>query len=437
MAAGADPLPRLAGLAVAGLLLAASPARGAGEGWRGSVELGYDSFAQRYRLTDLPRSDALSSEPTSRDTTDVFSELRARGELGWSGQVGAWRWGGEGELSVGSELDRGRLGLLGRFEPVAGRSRVDLELEADGRRFRESSDFRLSSDQANWGARLRGRHRAGEALTLLAGGRARRLRHERPDVYQLDEDRGELELGLRVEEGYESSFDLRGGLGRRVYPDSAAISRDDRWVEGEFHRAVGLAGGLRLLARAERRRYDDPSVRSALWDYLLELELELALAGPWALRASAPLEWLEYDDDQLSEVFEDSGFGRLGLALLHRRGSLELGLEPRWSFQRTPGDPADSWAQPSAVARLRWMRPGGWWIDLRGEFGHRAYGEGGGDEIALTTSYTFVRTTLLLSVPLRPSLSLDGYLSDEPEFHGRDEDDSRLTLATVSVRARF
>ena len=107
-----------------------------------SIELGVDSFVQRYRLTD----DVLGSDPNEslddifgmrslRDSTEVFNELRAQGSLEFrtAGPVNQLRARLRG--SAGTELHRAAADIDYRRGAYGDRSRFDLSADFDLRAF--------------------------------------------------------------------------------------------------------------------------------------------------------------------------------------------------------------------------------------------------------------------------------------------------------------
>jgi hypothetical protein len=176
-------------------------------------------------------------------------------------------------------------------------------------------------------------------------------------------------------------------------------------------------------------------VRSPYWDFVVEPGLSWQVSPQWKLEARSAMEWLQYDES--TEIYFDLWVGRVGLLMGRRFGSLEVGVEPRWSWLVSTEPVEDQYEQPSVLFRFDWFRQGRFWISLTEEIGRRDYVKPLPDGLQLYSDYTFFRTSVLGSVTIDEHLSLDVFVSDEPESHHRSEDDGRLTLLTLSLRWTF
>jgi hypothetical protein len=416
------------------LALCAAPA-GATPRWDGTVEAGYDRFAQVFRITDASLGDPSGATTALRDTTDVFTEMRVRGELrlrlGEGGRRAEVRLLG----STGTDLDRAFLDARYRARPVSGRMGLDADLEVEGRRFRDDASFSLSQDQVRGWARLHPRWRVAPALDLGIEARGEALRYEGFTPYEYDQDRWWIGASAQLHGDLQRSLDLRAGVMGRSVADSSEISYRGSWLRSDLFASFGLRSALSAFAFVERRAFADPAVRSSYWDLVFEPDLVLGLGKVWSLRLHAPQEYLLYDED--GPIYQDAWLGRVGVELARRWGALEVGVEPRWSWQVSPWDTEDEYRQPSAVLRVDLMGTGRVWFTFTEEIGRRLYEDPPSPDPALFSDYTFLRTTLLGSVRLGGPWAVDVFLSDEPRNARRAEDDSRLTLYTLALRAGF
>lgn len=397
------------------------------------AEVGLDSFVQTFRLgAELSSSDLF---PTGgpRDTTDTFTELRALAQLGLHVEGSSHRLALRPRLSLGTDLQRGSLGIEYRWAAPAVARRFLLTLDLEGRRFSRESDFTLSSDTFQSGLRAHWRQRLTPSVDVGVRGRGYLTRYRTPSIYEYDEDRGDLAATLAVRRSWDFSFDFELGAGGRVAPDTTAISYERAFTAGTLSWAVGDRWRTDLYLASERRVYEDRTVRSPYWDLLLEPRLAWDVTSLWRLTVDAAMEWLAYDTS--SEVYFDLWTGRVGLLARRSLGAVELGLEPRWSWLVSPEPVEDRFGQPGLVFRLDWFGTGRFWVSLTEEIGWRNYTERAGEsDLDLYSDYWFLRTTFLGSVAMARSVSLDVFLSDEPETHRRADDDARLTLVTVSLR---
>lgn len=396
----------------------------------GSIEFGLDTYAQVYRLTDFVEESLAGS---LRDTTDVFTEMRVAAEYGVRTVGTRWTSDVRARLSTGTESRSGRAGLDLGFRGAA--SRFDLDFELEGRQFTDETEFTLSSDVGEGRLRLNWQQVLREGWSLGARARAEGTRYQRRSVYELDSQRLDLALTSEVRRDLDEWFDLEVGAGRRSIPDSTAIAYDRLFASAHYSRELPAGWRFAVAHFLEHRAYDDPGVRSPFTNATLEPELRLRLHDAWELRWNSLLEWIDYETG--NEAYFDMFLGQTGLAVVHRRGWLELGLEPRLNWLRTPAPVEDEYGQRSVVARVDWFGIGRWWFSVSGEVGHRDYRTQEVGELDLYSDYWFLRSTVLASLRITPSLSLDGFLSDEPESHRRSADDARLTLVNLNLRWKF
>ncbi len=406
---------------------------------RSAVEMGYDRFAQTYRFTDsalLRASDGGLDLGTSlRDTVDVFTEMRAQAELRISRPWGTHRYELLGLGSLGTELRRGYLQGVYRYRPPQDQWRFDTELQMEGRFFQRGSSFQLSHDNRRGMLRLHGRRRLGENALVGVKLRTETLDYDGRSTYEYDQTRWTLGATADLRNGSGFYLDLEGGGGRRSVPDSTQISYRRGFVQGDLFLPLGGSGSLSFFTAAERRVFQDPGTRSPYWDLVFEPELRIALSENWRLRPRAPQEVLLYDIDD--QVYQDTWLGQVGLELARRFSALELALEPRWTWNVSPFDTDDEFRQPSVAVSARLQGTGSLWFTFTEEIGWRNYEDPPQDSVVVYTDYRFFRTTLMASWTFLQRLSLQAFVSDEPDIHVREEDDNRLGLYSLTLRADF
>lgn len=413
---------------------------------RGLVEFGVDRFAQVYRVSELGSgSETFAAfEPTLRDTTEVFTEFRGAAEFGL--RIGDRRHGADlrTRLSLGTDTIRGTAET--DFEWRGERNRFDTELFFEGRRFRENSDFTLSSDYGEIRSRSHWRHEVRDGWEVGLRARGDLTRYERASPFEVDNERLDVSVTNGFRGGLGQFLDVEAGIGRRwadPYEDpdapdaTTAILSYDR-IFGRIDWAYD--GGSRVRTSIahwiERRDYQDESQRSSLWNAVFEPEITLRLDDDWDLRWRTAIEWLDYDTS--SSTYYDLALGRTGLALLRRWGPFEASVEPRLGWLSAPEPQEDEFLQPSLVLGFDGFGGDRFFISIQEEIGRRDYREPTAtDEFDFYSDYWFLRSTILASVTVARATSLEFFLSDEPESHRSEEDDARLTLVTATVRVSF
>ncbi len=403
-----------------------------------AVEVGYDRFAQIYRFTDsalLELNDGNLDIGTSlRDTVDVFTEMRGQAELRLVRSRGTHRYELLALGSMGTELNRGYFQGIYRYRPVEARTRLDVEVQVEGRAFQRDSSFQLNHDNIRAMGRLQGRRRLSENLEMGAKLRLESYDYDGRSLFEYDKSRWTLSGTAEIRQGLGFYLDLEAGGGSRSVPDSTEIAYDRGFVQADLFWPIGPVT-FSLFSAGERRVFADSATRSPYWDLLAEPELRIQLSPQWRLKVRSPQEFLLYDID--SQVYQDTWLGQVGAQLSRRFGSLEVGLEPRWTWNISPYDTDDEFRQPSVVVSADLYGTGSLWFSFSEEIAWRNYEEPPPQSVVVYTDYRFFRTTLMASYTFMERMSLQAFVSDEPDMHDREEDDNRLTLFSLTLRADF
>jgi len=428
------------------LILMASAVPAAAEiAWqpRGLVEIGVDSFAQIFRLTDEVSLNLTSEESVLRTETDVYTELRGAGQLGLA--IGDSRNGGDLRARLSYGTDTIRANALARMHVRDSRQRFDAEVEIDGRRFRDDSDLTLSSDFGEVRTRAHWRRTVNESWELGLRAQGEMTRYEQQSLFEIDNERVDVSVTSELRSDLDHWLDLEAGIGRRWAVDYTDPENPEAVASIlAYDRFTGLAqwvfdGGGRwrtsLSHWIERRDYEDEAQRSSLWNLVVEPEVRLRLDEDWDLRWRTAIEWLDYDTS--SSTYYDIALGRTGMALTRRWRNYEWGVEPRVGWLGTPVPNEDEYLQPSVVFSFDGFGER-FFISIQEEIGHRDYRTlATADALGLYSDYWFLRSTILASVTVYRDTSLEFFLSDEPESHRSEEDDSRLTLVSATLRVSF
>jgi hypothetical protein len=403
------------------------------------VELGYDRFAQVFRITDSILLDSLSPtavlRSSSKDTTDVFTEFRAQGELRLQRPKGTHRYDLLLLGSLGSSLNRATFDGVYRYWPEKSPTSWDLEAKVEGRQFRSDSSFSLNHDNLRSLLSARWRRRLSNSLQFGLKLKDEDLRYDGRSDFEYDQNRWTASSLLSLNRGLDLTLDFEAGGGARAVPDSTEIGYERGFFNADALWIFGSGHTLSLFSAFERRVFHDPSARSPYWDLVLQPQLRILLDSVWRLNLDLAQELLLYDVD--GEVYKDTWLGQVGVCLSRRFGQLELGLEPSWSWDSSPRYADDEYHQPSVIVRADLYGTGRLWFTLSEEIGRRLYESAPEGSVQLYTDYTFFRTTLMATLTVSETLSLSAFVSDQPDNHVREEDDSRLTLYSLSLRSSF
>ncbi|HKI84450.1 MAG TPA: hypothetical protein VKA63_08940 [Candidatus Krumholzibacteria bacterium] len=423
----------------AALSCAAAVARAAPPRLSSAFELGYDRFAQVFKIADSILLDSLGPSATfrssSKDTTDVFTEFRTQGELRLRNPKGAHRYDLLLLGSLGTSLNRGTFDAVYRYRPRESATRWDLEAKLEGRQFVKDSSFSLSHDNLRALTSVRWRRRASHSVEFGLKLKDEDLRYDGRSEFEYDQNRWTGSGLLSLDRGLGLTLDLEAGGGVRTVPDSTQISYQRGFLNADLLWLFGAGHSLSCFSTFERRAFQDPKTRSPYWDLVLEPQLRIMLTPLWRLSLDLSQELLFYDTD--GQVYQDTWIGELGIGLTRRFGELELGVQPRWSWDSSPRFADDEYRQPSVLVKADLYGNGRLWFTISEEIGRRLYADSPEASIQLYTDYTFFRTTLMATLSVSEKLSLNAFVSDQPDNHLREEDDSRLTLYSLSLRASF
>ena len=337
--------------------------------------------------------------------------------------------------SLGSSLNRATFDGVYRYRPERSATKWDLEAKVEGRQFRSDSSFSLNHDNLRSLVSARWRRSLSSSLDFGFKLKDEDLRYQGRSDFEYDQNRWTASSLMSLNRGLELSLDLEAGGGVRTVPDSTSISYERGFLNADALWIFGPGHSLSLFSAFERRVFHDPNTRSPYWDLVLQPQLRILLGAVWRLNLDFAQELLLYDVD--GQVYEDTWLGEVGVCLSRRFGQLELGLEPSWSWDSSPRFADDEYHQPSVIVKADLYGTGRLWFTLDEEIGRRYYKDAPEGSLQLYTDYTFFRTTLMATLTISKALSLSAFVSDQPDNHVREEDDSRLTLYSLSLRSSF
>ncbi|MDH5628505.1 MAG: hypothetical protein OEY69_09450, partial [Candidatus Krumholzibacteria bacterium] len=273
--------PGIGALAGAALLLGitqlSSPATAAGR-WLGSLELGFDTYTERYSISEA-------------DTLSSINEARSRLRVAWvTGALGRNYSLLEGRQYLGeSSWETAVHGLLTRRLGSA-RWVVNLDGEVARRGFQEGAGYEFPNDYTRAYARAGLRARAGTHLTVRLDDRVENLDYERRTEFDYDYTRNVATAMLDV--GRDPFRGVSGGirLTTMSIPDSTEI---------EYH-ALGPLLEVRMFGApherlyvnvsTEKRDYPDGGTRSSFWSVLVSGLFEWPVAEHWSIEMATDTE---------------------------------------------------------------------------------------------------------------------------------------------------
>jgi len=431
-------LPALATL----VLMGSAPARAAeaapppgavtvaGGRLSGRLEVGYDSFEERYSIVDA-------------DTIDGVDEVRSRLRLAWSaGSMLRNLFLVEGRALLGEDNHEtaARLRAVRRFG-AGRRSYVSFEGDAARREFGTDSPFAFPNDYTRLYGRALARVDLPRAFALRVDGRVEDLDFAQRTEFDYDYTRSSAALGGE----YEHDLTTYGMTGVRYtvteIPDSAEIAYHSWTPFLEIRSTPELRRQVYLTAALERRVYgDDAPTRSDFWALVAWLLAEWPLSDRLSLELRDDLDHYRYDAN--TDAYFDYLQNRSAL-LLNYSGdwSWRVGAGPAFAFLASGQSQQDEYVEWGAMMRLEYTRGASAWVSLEYAPGRRRYASFDPDAIfdfeSVFSDYTFHRITALAGARLWRGLGVDLFADYQPEDHEREGDDATATLFSVSLSYVF
>lgn len=409
----------------AGLLLAVGSARAQQltgtrpaslrQGWhfQPGLSIAYDSFGQRYTLSD-------------RDTLDLYDELSARLHTSME-HFGRTHFRLQNAFGYGQEATRND--LVARLErPVGTRLEIRAEQELHYKGYVPGSDYSYSSDYLVGTTRTAAYFRPSPQWRLRVDDRFEWTWFHTPGrynyAYQLNDTGADLEHTY----GLFSRARIRYAYGMRSVPDSSAIDYRRHVASADWEHEAGRHG-FGIEPRVERRSFGDPNVRSHFWDYAGTLSGHVAAGEHVRLRPEYRATVTQYDrpDSVWSNATEQS-------AEILIEGDVSprtvLAIGPRSEFRRTSSAVDRAYNQWGLKGSVTLALGGSLWLQFTDEAGLRRHLAG--DDL-LFSDYTFNWSTLYLSWQPVPRLGFDLFFSLNPESHQDKTNDTTTLLVSTSL----
>ncbi|MCU0258798.1 MAG: hypothetical protein MUF56_07215 [Solirubrobacteraceae bacterium] len=238
-----------------------------------------------------------------------------------------------------------------------------------------------------------------------------------------------------------SDWRLSGGYIHRAFPDSVTRDHHEWWGEGRTRLgslarlSFDLDGGLvrRLPARPAPTTRDD----------FLEVRGGAGLVGRlgsslgWRVRGEA--EALRYAEPD-STLYFDYEVGRLVALLRHDGGRWSLEGGPRLEALRSPANAGEGYDEFAGVIELTLFAPGAWW-SFEPVFGRRRYQPDPSLEAigygSLRSTYTFLEANVTGDQPLGAGLRLRALVSGRHEWHTDGSQDATSLYFSLDLRRLF
>jgi hypothetical protein len=401
--------------------------------FRARVGLGYDFVSQEYFTSSSRYDTSLTPDPDQlleatllrKDYLDdkkglIYLTLDPRRnsqyilEAGWEQTPDIYRALGWGHVTVGDSDSR---------------LEADMNLELK-QRYRGETE--VGEDVSVIKAKAGYRRHLSEGLEGQLRILAERVAFDSAGslVYDYARFGGEVELDIFSRDFNSAVFSI--GAEKRNVPDSS-------WLDYLSVRAgVGYFGSLsRTLVSAdltvEKKNFDAPEDRDDYTLMTLLASLKIPAGGTFFLKPDLSLEYFDFRADNF--INEDYMLARAGFLSGWDLERLSVSFGPRLELLtiETDLESDDDYAEPLVFAGLDLMYADRAFVILDNQLGQRTYR----NNPEYYSDFIFDRLSLIGTLKVFRSLSLDLLFSAEWEWHEIDSDDSRLYLLSTGLNYSF
>lgn len=396
----------------------------------GAVEVGFDSFQERYSIVD-------------EDTLDSVNEFRSRARIGYTrGAVigNYFLLEARGLLGEDNYETAGRLRWTRRLPSIT--STFQIETDVTRRGFHKNSTYQFPNDNLRTSARAFFRKAAGHRLSLRLTNYLENVDFDQRTEFDYDYLRNVATLSADFSAGIYTGVGIGLRYATMSVPDSSEIEygawqpiAELRWTP-EAHKRVALSGST------ERRSYGDIATRSSFWLFLASGGVEWPVHPVWSVELIDEIVMYTYDTN--SDAYFGYVENRLA-ALVNYNPSwyLQAGAGPTYSHLRSQFSTQDEYDEFGARLSLEYMRGAKIWVSATYEPGRRNYLAYNGEDALTSTfatvfsDYTYHRLSLFVNARVRGGLGISLLADYQPEDHERQTDDATATLFSVGLSYIF
>ena len=410
-------------VAVAPLLnLLYPPAADAGD-VAGRVEVGFDSFVEKYSVVET-------------DTTDELTEFRTRINLGYAqGRLLTNYFLLEGESLIGEASFENSARF--RFTRGFGRSRLGFMSDLTYRSFHDNSVYAFANDYLRYSGRIYLEAKPSPYTAVRLTDRFELLDFRERTQFDYDYLRNNVTISGEYDRDFITRLHGYLTFGGRSVPDSTEISYKGYTAGFEFRKTFGLNRQLYLTANTHRRIYAHKPTKSPYWSVFSTAVLQPVMLWRFGLTLDNALESYTYDEN--STAFFSYLENRTALMLYYYHAfDFRLGMGPTYGLFASGFSGQDEFTELGARANIEWSL--GRWVWLSGMYepAWRNYRLDTTDPAQVIFS-DFVAHRLLVFLTVRPSqrTSINLFVDHEPQNHEVDNDDSSTTLFSLDAAYAF
>ncbi len=385
---------------------------------RGKVLAGYDSFIDRFTILEDDTTEAIDEIYISMMNLFDMKNRSSRLELSNTFRIGS--------QAINEYLMTGL--TFGSKNSLLLELRNNLRFKY----FREDSDYEFGNDYLQSNLQMKISKPVLDRMRLVSKSRFEFIDFgERTDF---DYDYRYFDTGIELEKGsYFEKFSRIGFFaGYRDVPDTSDLSFNRFRADLEMHFVSDKSRQTEFAISADRRDYSGDIGRSG---WIVYSYFSNSITLPDMIRYELRLESELYTYDDPSTTFFNTHFLRGGVGAYWPVGkSVTISAEPRFAGMICKDFLEERYVEVSIVFGIETLGNEKFWLSCSYEPGRRDYLLEDND---IYSDFYLNRLSLMGNFYLRGNMALNLFITHDPEFHSRRDDDFSLTMISASLSRRF
>ena len=386
--------------------------------FKNHISLGYDSFIDRFTILEEDTVESIQEFYTSIGNNLYLHKNRIKTEL-----RNIFRYGNQ---SVDDYVE-GHLFLRPRES-----MRIDLRSNLHWKHFQDGSDYAFGNDYIQSNTVLKFGGNLNDRFRITSKNRFEIINYQ--ENTEFDYDYRYFDTGLELEGGSYFKRFVRVGafVGFKETPDTTALSyrRTVSEIETQLMARENIL--FHLTVTGDRRDYRE-NIRSSYWSVTSYADLSVnTINGTlYSLRVESELAIF----DEPTTTFFDTYFFRGGFKVKVPISSLvSVFFEPRLARMFCSDFEEERYWEGSAVFGIDVFGRDEFWLTASYEPGYRDYLAAVNE---IYSDFYLNRLSLMGSIAIPGSMTLNIFITHDPERHARRDDDFSITLVSTEVTKRF
>ncbi|MBN2183933.1 MAG: hypothetical protein JW746_01245 [Candidatus Krumholzibacteriota bacterium] len=385
---------------------------------RGKLIVGYDSYIDRFTILEDDTTEAIDELYFSIVNMLDLKNRQSRFELSNTFRMG--------NQAINENL------LTGLTFGSKNSLLFELQNNLRFKYFRDGSDYEFGNDylQSNFQLKI-GRYLF-DRLKLVSKSRIEFIDFRKRTSF--DYDYRYFDTWIELEKGsYFDQFSRIGiSAGYRDVPDTTALSFNRFQADLEMHFVSDENRKTEFAISADRRDYLE-NTRSSSWIIYSYFANSVTLSDRISYELRLESELYTYDDP--STTFFNTHFLRGAVGTSWPAGeSVTFSVEPRFAGMLCRDFPEERYQEVSIIFGIETSGNEKYWISFSYEPGRRNYLLEKND---IYSDFYLNRLSFMGNIYLKGNMALNLFITHDPEFHSRRDDDFSLTMISATLSRSF